>query len=91
MKPKQVKPPLSVLAQALGVAIIVGTPVIFVAFNQIRRACGDRMFGSREHFCSAHELWLWWWSLPGWSPAVALIVIVATIAMTRWWIRKIAS
>jgi hypothetical protein len=82
---------MRVLAQALGVAIIVGTPVIFVAFNQIRRACGDRMFGSREHFCSAHELWAWWRSLPAWSPAVALIMTIAALAMTRWWIRKIAS
>ena len=91
MKSAPAKIPSWVLAQALGVAAIVGTPVLFVGFNQIRRACGDRLFGSREHFCSAHELSRWLVSLPGWSYPVVAIVAIGLVAFVHGFLRRLAS
>ena len=91
MKSPRTKIPLSVLAQTFGIAIAGGIPVLFIAFSQIRRACGDRLFGSREHFCSAHETWTWFLSLPGWSYWILAVVAGTGIAIMRWFLRKIAS
>ncbi|MEO5624973.1 MAG: hypothetical protein ABIQ70_03050 [Dokdonella sp.] len=85
------KVPLPVLVQGLALAIVVGTPVLFVAFNQIRRACGSSLWGSREHFCSAHDLWIWLLSFPGWSYWVLPIAIITVLALTRRFLRGLAS
>ena len=83
--------PLRVLAPALGIAAIVGIPFLFVAINQMRRACGKDLFGSRRHFCSAPELAHWLLALP----AVAQLGIVATIVaialLVRGLLRKLAA
>ncbi|MEO5559956.1 MAG: hypothetical protein ABIR10_09785 [Dokdonella sp.] len=85
------KVPLSVLVQGLALSIIVGTPVLFVAFNQIRRACGSTLWGSRDHFCSAHDLWIWWLSFPGWSYWIFTLAIIAVLVLARRCLRGLAS
>jgi hypothetical protein len=83
-------PPL-LLLQALGLSLIVGIPVLFVAFNQIRRACGNQLFGSREHFCSAHELGRWLLSFPGWTYCILAVSAFVVFLLTRLFLRRIAS
>lgn len=85
------KLPLLVLAQGLALAIVVGTPVLFVAFNQVRRACGSSLWGSREHFCSAHDQWIWVLSFPAWSYAIFPLAIIVVVALIRRFLGRLAS
>ncbi|MEO5558237.1 MAG: hypothetical protein ABIO49_00995 [Dokdonella sp.] len=85
------KVPLPVLVQGLALGIVVGTPVLFIAFNQVRRACGSRLWGSREHFCSAHDLWIWLLSFPAWSYGIFPLAIIAVLALIRRFLRGLAS
>jgi hypothetical protein len=91
MKRAGAKIPVSVLAQALGIAVVVGIPFLFVAINQFRRACGSDLFGSREHFCSAHELWRWLLSLPGWDQLTIVVAAVGCVTLARSQLRRLAS
>ncbi|MEO7756786.1 MAG: hypothetical protein ABIS07_09420 [Dokdonella sp.] len=72
-------------------AIVVGTPVFFVAFNQIRRACGSSLWGSREHFCSACDLWIWLLTFPGWTYWIFPLAIIAVLALIRRFLHGLAS
>jgi|GEM_PF-1901411 len=83
--------PLSVLLQALGLASIVGIPVLFVAINQVRRACGNGLFGTRQHFCSAAELASWLPTLSGWILGTAGVILVGGALLARRFLRTIAS
>ena len=83
--------PISVLVQALCLASIVGIPVLFVAINQVRRACGNSLFGTREHFCSAAEVGSWMLSLPTWIPVMIGAAIVSGVLLVRRFLHKIAS
>lgn len=58
--------PLRVLLPTLAMGLIGAIPMLFVGSSQLRRACGDRLFGSREHLCSSRELWAALLSLPFW-------------------------
>ena len=91
MKRTDTKIPLLVLAQVLGVGLIGAIPILFVAINQIRRACGDRLFGSREHFCASRELWTWLLSLPHWIQLSIPVVALASFMLVRRFALKIAS
>jgi len=83
--------PLPVLMQALGLASIVGIPVLFVAINQVRRTCGNRLFGTRQHFCSAAELERWVPTLPGWIPMMAGVAVIGGVLLARRFLRRVAS
>jgi len=56
--------PLLVLVQTVAVGLVAAIPILFVGINQLRRACGSALFGSREHFCTAPDLWTWCVSAP---------------------------
>jgi len=77
--------------QALGLASIVGIPVLFVAINQVRRACGNSLFGTRQHFWSLAELERWVPTLPVWILLTAGVTIVGGALLARRFLRKIAS
>lgn len=83
--------PLSVLMQALGLACIVGIPVLFVAISQLRRACGNGLFGTRQHFCSVAELVRWLPTLPVWIPVAAGVAIFGGALLARRFLRRVAS
>ena len=83
--------PLWVLVQALGLASIVGIPVLFVAINQVRRACGSGLFGTRQHFCSAAELASWLPTLSGWILAAAGVILIGGALLARRFLRRLAS
>ena len=83
--------PLRVLAPTFAIGIIAAIPMLFVAINQIKRACGDRLFGSREHFCSSGELWTWLLSLPHWIQLSIPVAAIASIILVRRLALKIAS
>jgi len=83
--------PLSVLLQALGLACIVGIPVLFVGINQIRRACGNSLFGTRQHFCSAAEFVRWVLTLPSWASIVAGVAIIGGVLLARKFLRRVTS
>jgi hypothetical protein len=91
MKSAQAKIPFSVLAQALAVALIVGIPFLFVAISQMRRACGSRLFGSREYFCSTQELGRWLLSLSDWSQLLIAAAIIGVVASLRWLLHRLAA
>lgn len=83
--------PLRVLAPALGIAAIVGIPFLFVAINQVRRACGKDLFGSRQHFCSAPELAQWLLALPALAQLGIVATIVAIALLVRELLRRLAA
>ncbi|MBA8887895.1 hypothetical protein FHW12_002119 [Dokdonella fugitiva] len=91
MKGSSTAIPLRVLAHALGIAAIVGIPFLFVAVNQVRRACGEHLFGSRQDFCSASELARWLLALPALAQLGIVATIVAIAVLVRGLLRRLAA
>ena len=91
MKGSSTAIPLRVLGHALGIAVIVGIPFLFVAINQVRRACGKDLFGSRQHFCSASELARWLLVLPALAQLGIVATIVAIAVLARGLLRRLAA
>jgi hypothetical protein len=91
VKKSSARIPLRVLAPALGIAAIVGIPFLFVAINQVRRACGKNLFGSRQHFCSASELARWLAALPASAQLGIVVTIVAIALLVRGLLRRLAA
>lgn len=85
------KIPPWVLIQTLGLVCIVGIPVLFVAINQIRRACGSDLFGTRQHFCSVAEFARWVPTLPGWASILAGVAIISGVLLARRFLRRVTS
>ncbi len=83
--------PWQVRAQTVCVAAIVGIPFLFVAINQVRRACGMSLFGSRQYFCSASELTHWLLALPALAQLGIVVAIVAIAMLVRGLLRRLAA
>ncbi len=81
------KIPVLVLVQTVAIGLVAAIPILFVGINQLRRACGSALFGSREHFCSGRDLYTWFVTFPHWIywsvPVVAMIAFAIMRSRAR--------